>query len=76
MAMLAGMMPLALGGGDTGEQMAPLGRAVVGGLLFATMATLLLLPAIFAAFAGKSTKSISLDPDDAESVHHSPTLRI
>jgi multidrug efflux pump subunit AcrB len=76
MAMLAGMMPLALGGGDAGEQMAPLGRAVVGGLLFATVATLLLLPAIFAAFAGKSTKSISLDPDDAESVHHSSTLSL
>ena len=73
LAMIAGMIPLALGTGEGGEQIAPLGRAVVGGLVFATAATLLLLPACFALLAGKSTRSISLDPDDEESVHFTPS---
>ncbi len=75
LAMIAGMIPMALGTGDGGEQIAPLGRAVVGGLIFATAATLLLLPACFALLAGKNTRSISLDPDDEESVHFSPTTQ-
>jgi multidrug efflux pump subunit AcrB len=73
LAMIAGMIPMALGTGEGGEQIAPLGRAVVGGLVFATAATLLLLPACFALLAGKSTRSISLDPDDEESVHFTPS---
>lgn len=68
-AMIAGMMPLALGLGEGGDQTAPLGRAVVGGLVFATLATLLVLPAIFALFAGKRVTSASLDPEDPESRH-------
>lgn len=73
-AMIAGMLPMALGLGDGGEQMAPLGRAVVGGLVFATLATLLVLPAFFSLLAGRHTHSVSLDPDDPQSPHHSPTL--
>jgi multidrug efflux pump subunit AcrB len=48
LAMIIGMVPMALGAGDGGQQNAPLGRAVIGGLLFATVATLLFVPAVFA----------------------------
>jgi multidrug efflux pump subunit AcrB len=47
LAMIIGMIPMALGLGDGGEQNAPLGRAVIGGLLCATVATLLFVPSIF-----------------------------
>ena len=71
-AMLVGMLPLALGLGESGQQTAPLGRAVMGGLLAATFATLLILPAIFAIVQSRaSTKSVSLDPEDPESAFHS-----
>jgi multidrug efflux pump subunit AcrB len=64
-AMIAGMTPMALGLGQGSEQTAPLGRAVVGGLIAATFATLLVLPSAFAILrARSSTKSRSLDPDD------------
>jgi multidrug efflux pump subunit AcrB len=46
--MIIGMIPMALGLGDGGEQNAPLGRAVIGGLLFATVATLFFVPIVFA----------------------------
>jgi multidrug efflux pump subunit AcrB len=52
-AMIIGMIPMALGLGDGGEQNAPLGRAVVGGLLCATAATLVFVPAVFGIFHGK-----------------------
>jgi Cu/Ag efflux pump CusA len=45
-------MPMALGFGEGGEQNAPLGRAVIGGLLFATVATLLFVPVVFSIFHG------------------------
>jgi len=48
LAMIIGMVPMALGAGDGGEQNAPLGRAVIGGLLCATVATLVFVPAVFA----------------------------
>jgi multidrug efflux pump subunit AcrB len=48
LAMIIGMVPMALGFGEGGEQNAPLGRAVIGGLAFATLATLLFVPAVFA----------------------------
>jgi multidrug efflux pump subunit AcrB len=54
LAMVLGMLPMALGMGDGGEQNAPLGRAVIGGLLFATVATLLFVPAIFSLVHKKS----------------------
>jgi multidrug efflux pump subunit AcrB len=47
MAMIIGMVPMALGLGDGGEQNAPLGRAVIGGLIFATAATLFFVPTVF-----------------------------
>ena len=48
LAMIIGMVPMALGLGDGGEQNAPLGRAVIGGLTLATVATLMFVPAVFA----------------------------
>lgn len=47
LAMIIGMIPMTLGLGDGGEQNAPLGRAVIGGLILATAATLFFVPAIF-----------------------------
>jgi multidrug efflux pump subunit AcrB len=47
LAMIIGMIPMALGLGEGGEQNAPLGRAVIGGLLCATVATLIFVPAVF-----------------------------
>ena len=52
MAMIIGMVPMALGLGEGGEQNAPLGRAVIGGLLFATVATLLFVPAVYSLIHG------------------------
>src|SRR3981189_1505345 len=67
-AMLAGMIPMALGLGEGGEQSAPLGRAVIGGLIGATCATLFILPAIFATLQSRHARiSASLDPDDPRS---------
>jgi multidrug efflux pump subunit AcrB len=53
LAMIIGMVPMALGMGEGGEQNAPLGRAVIGGLVFATVATLLFVPVIFSMFHGR-----------------------
>jgi multidrug efflux pump subunit AcrB len=47
LAMIIGMTPMALGFGEGGEQNAPLGRAVIGGLIFATVATLMFVPVVF-----------------------------
>ena len=69
-AMIAGMLPLALGLGDGGDQTAPLGRAVVGGLAFATFATLFVLPSMFAILTSRHVRSPSLDPDDPASTHY------
>lgn len=64
-AMIAGMLPMAVGLGEGGSQTAPLGRAVIGGLIGATIATLVILPAIFAILQGSQTrKSVSLHPAD------------
>jgi multidrug efflux pump subunit AcrB len=52
LAMIIGMVPMALGAGEGGEQNAPLGRAVIGGLLCATMATLIFVPAVFSLLHG------------------------
>ena len=67
-AMIAGMAPMALGLGEGGQQTAPLGRAVVGGLAAATVATLLVLPSIFALVQARAhRRSASLDPTDPHS---------
>jgi multidrug efflux pump subunit AcrB len=55
LAMIIGMIPMALGVGDGGEQNAPLGRAVIGGLLCATVATLVFVPSVFAWLHGRRT---------------------
>ncbi len=71
LAMLAGMLPMALALSEGGEQSAPLGRAVMGGLTAATVATLFILPAAFALVQRHaSTHSASLDPDDVDSPLH------
>lgn len=68
LAMIAGMVPMALAIGQGSEETAPLGRAVIGGLAVATLATLFLLPTIFGiAQRHASTGSRSLDPEDPES---------
>jgi len=64
-AMIAGMFPMALGLGKSGAQTAPLGRAVIGGLALATVATLLVLPAIFELLSRKARTRVSLLPEDA-----------
>ena len=56
LAMIIGMAPMALGMGEGGEQNAPLGRAVIGGLLFATVATLLFVPTVFCAVHARERK--------------------
>ena len=53
LAMIIGMTPMALGLGQGGEQNAPLGRAVIGGLVFATCATLLFVPVVFSIIHGR-----------------------
>jgi multidrug efflux pump subunit AcrB len=64
-AMIAGMLPMALGMGEAGQQNAPLGRAVMGGLAAATAATLFVLPSLFAIVQQRaSAKSASLHPRD------------
>jgi CzcA family heavy metal efflux pump len=62
LAMIIGMVPMALGVGDGGEQNAPLGRAVIGGLLCATVATLVFVPSVFALLHGRSA-SADAQPD-------------
>jgi CzcA family heavy metal efflux pump len=59
LAMIIGMVPMALGFGEGGEQNAPLGRAVIGGLLLATMATLFFVPAVFALLHGRAARETS-----------------
>ena len=56
LAMIIGMLPMSLGLGEGGEQNAPLGRAVIGGLLFATVATLFFVPTVFAMIHGHREK--------------------
>jgi len=64
-AMIFGMLPMAIGLGETGSQSAPLGRAVIGGLLLSTFTTLTVLPAIYAILQNKaSVTSASLNPND------------
>ncbi len=70
-AMLAGMTPMGLALGEGGQQMAPLARAVIGGLAASTLTTLTVLPALFAVImGGGAAHSASLDPDDPQSPHY------
>jgi len=71
-AMLAGMLPMAMGLGDGAEQVAPLGRAVIGGLIASTVTILLLVPHFFSSLMSKTAiVSPSLDPDDNDSIFYS-----
>jgi len=68
LAMIVGMIPMASGLGEGGDQTSPLGRAVIGGLLASTFAAVFMLPLVFAWVQGNaSTDSVSLDPEDKES---------
>jgi multidrug efflux pump subunit AcrB len=74
-AMVMGMIPMATGWGEGGDQAAPLGRAVIGGLIASTFAALLILPLVFSWVQGKtSITSVSLDPEDENSTHYIPEL--
>jgi multidrug efflux pump subunit AcrB len=59
LAMIIGMVPMALGLGEGGEQNAPLGRAVIGGLVFATVATLFFVPTVFTLIHGRRTAAVA-----------------
>ena len=72
-AMIFGMLPMAIGFGEGGAQSAPLGRAVIGGLIVSTFATLTILPSIYALLqSGASQSSASLNPNDPESHYYEP----
>ncbi|MCW5833466.1 MAG: efflux RND transporter permease subunit [Labilithrix sp.] len=76
LAMIVGMIPMAIGHGEGGDQVSPLGRAVIGGLFASTFATLLVLPLAFAWVQGRSsTASVSLDPNDPESKYFAGAVR-
>jgi multidrug efflux pump subunit AcrB len=62
LAMLIGMLPMALGWGDGGEQNAPLGRAVMGGLVLATVTTLFLVPALYLLLKGRPRPAMAPEP--------------
>ena len=71
-AMIAGMIPMALAVGEGADATAPLGRAVIGGLAGATIATLIVLPSVYSLVMGSAaTVSSSLDPDDPASPYAS-----
>ena len=70
-AMIAGMLPMALGWGEAGQQNAPLGLAVLGGLIAATLSTLFVLPMFFVLAQSKvNWASASMDPDDPQSRYY------
>ncbi len=72
-AMAVGMVPMALALERGSELQAPLGRAVIGGLVVSTFVTLLIVPSIFALLMGRRTaRSPSLHPDDPDSAHYDP----
>jgi multidrug efflux pump subunit AcrB len=70
-AMISGMVPMAIGFAEGGSQTAPLGRAVIGGLILSTFATLTVLPSVYAIFQGRaSIHSPSLNPSDPGSRYY------
>jgi multidrug efflux pump subunit AcrB len=74
LAMIIGMLPMAMALGEGGEQNAPLGRAVIGGLLFATVATLLFVPVVFSVVHGRSRTAPAADrPLSREPLHVNQT---
>ena len=74
-AMTVGMVPMALALEKGSQMQAPLGRAVIGGLVMSTFATLLVVPSIFALVIGKKvSESASIYPDDPESPNYDPNV--
>jgi multidrug efflux pump subunit AcrB len=74
-AMTVGMVPMALALEEGSQMQAPLGRAVIGGLLMSTMATLMILPSVFSLLIGKSmSRSPSVYPNDPASPHYDPLV--
>ena len=70
-AMIFGMIPMAIGFSEGGSQSAPLARAVIGGLIFSTFATLTILPSIYAILQSRaSVTSPSLNPMDTQSRYY------
>ncbi len=70
-AMVVGMIPMASGLSESGDQTAPLGRAVIGGLICSTFAALIILPLVYAWAKEKTSRvSVSLDPEDRESQYY------
>jgi multidrug efflux pump subunit AcrB len=75
LAMIAGMIPLSLGLGEGGDQTAPLGIAVIGGLIFSTISTLIFLPMVYAQAMGKKAyKNPSLDPEDENNINYEANI--
>ena len=64
LAMILGMLPMSLGLGEGGEQNAPLGRAVIGGLILATVATLLFVPVVFSLLHRQTEVSAKAEPKE------------
>jgi multidrug efflux pump subunit AcrB len=74
MAMMIGMLPMSLGLGEGGEQNAPLARAVIGGLFFATIATLFFVPAVFGLLHRR--RLVPSAPDDFAEIETEPELAV
>ena len=74
LAMVIGMVPMALGLGEGGEQNAPLGRAVIGGLLFATVATLFFVPTVFALIHSRRSRGATASVGPAAPLPGRPSL--
>jgi multidrug efflux pump subunit AcrB len=70
LAMIIGMVPMALGLGEGGEQNAPLGRAVIGGLIVATIATLFFVPVVYSIVRGKKDEDRPKEPGEPEETAH------
>jgi multidrug efflux pump subunit AcrB len=62
-AMILGMLPMSLGLGEGGEQNAPLGRAVIGGLIVATLTTLLVVPVVYSLLRARSAPRAEVEPE-------------
>lgn len=73
LAMIIGMVPMSMGLGEGGEQNAPLGRAVIGGLTAATFATLIFVPVVYSILRRKQPRNIELDDEDSFDEQHAVT---
>ncbi len=74
LAMVVGMLPMALGFGEGGEQNAPLGRAVIGGLSMATLATLLFVPVVYSVLRRTAHQEIVITMETTQSAGNDATV--